>query len=75
MDLLELEKKYSASLDKQYKKLVELYDQIKLKAAVSLEDREITKAILLRMKAYYNAQNKLRPFYRRKEWDLLLISL
>lgn len=66
MSLLEFEKKYWESLDSQYEQLVSLYEEIKLNAAVSLEKREITKAILLRMKAYYDTQNKIKEFLNKR---------
>ena len=66
MLLLEFEKKYWESLDNQHEQLVSLYEEIKLNALVSLEKREITKAILLRMKAYYDTQNKIKEFLNKR---------
>jgi len=66
MSLLEFEKKYWESLDNQHEQLVSLYEEIKLNAFVSLEKREITKAILLRMKAYYDTQNKIKEFLNKR---------
>ena len=66
MSLLEFEKKYWESLDNQHEQLVSLYEEIKLNALVSLEKREITKAILLRMKAYYDTQNKIKEFLNKR---------
>lgn len=66
MSLLEFEKKYWNSLDNQYKQLVNLYEEIRCNAPVSLEKREITKAILLRMKAYYDTQNKIKEFLNKR---------
>jgi hypothetical protein len=67
MSLLKFEKKYWESLNNQYKQLVSLYEEIKSnKSKVSLEGRELTKAILLRMKAYYDAQNKIKEFLNKR---------
>ena len=68
MSLLELEKKYWESLDNQQKQLVTLYEEIKSNASISLEEprRDITKVILLRMKAYYNVQDKIKKFLNKR---------
>jgi hypothetical protein len=66
MSLIEFEKKYWESLDNQQKQLVSLYEEIKSNASISLEGRNITKAILLRMKAYYNTQNKIKKFLNKR---------
>jgi len=66
MSLLEFEKKYWESLDNQRKQLVSLYEEIKSNAFISLEERDITKAILLRMKAYYDTQNKIKEFLNKR---------
>ena len=66
MSLLEFEKKYWESLDNQQKQLVSLYEEIKSNASISLEERDITKAILLRMKAYYDTQNKIKEFLNKR---------
>ena len=66
MSLLEFEKKYWESLDNQQKQLVNLYEEIKSNASISLEERDITKAILLRMKAYYDTQNKIKEFLNKR---------
>jgi hypothetical protein len=66
MSLIEFEKKYWESLDNQHKQLVSLYEEIKSDASISLEERDITKAILLRMKAYYNTQNKIKEFLNKR---------
>jgi hypothetical protein len=66
MSLLEFEKKYWESLDNQQKQLLSLYEEIKSSATISLEERDITKAILLRMKAYYDVQNKIKKFLNKR---------
>ena len=66
MSLLEFEKKYWKSLDNQQKQLVSLYEEIKSNASISLRKRDITKAILLRMKAYYDSQNKIKKFLNKR---------
>ncbi len=66
MSLLYFEEKYWESLDDQHNQLVRLYEGIKSSASISLEERGITKAILLRMKAYYNTQNKIKKFLNKR---------
>jgi hypothetical protein len=66
MSLLKFEKKYWKSLDNQRKQLVSLYEKIKSNVSISFEERDITKAILLRMKAYYNTQNKIKEFLNKR---------
>jgi len=66
MSLLKFEKKYWKSLNNQHKQLVSLYEEIKSNASISLEKRDITKAILLRMKAYYDTQNKIKEFLNKR---------
>jgi hypothetical protein len=65
MSLLEFEKKYWESLDNQYTQLVHLYGKIKSNASISLEQKDITKAILFRMKAYYDSRNKIKKFLNK----------
>jgi len=66
MSLLRFEKKYCKRLNSQYKQLVNLYEEINSNASISLEKRDITKAILLRMKAYYDTQNKIKKFLNKR---------
>jgi len=66
MSLLEFEKKYWESLDNQQKQLLSLYEEIKSNASISLKKRDITKAILLRMKAYYDVQDKIKKFLNKR---------
>ncbi len=66
MSLLKFEKKYWESLDNQRKQLISLYEKIKSNVSISLEERDITKAILLRMKAYYDNQNKIKEFLNKR---------
>ncbi len=66
MSLLKFEKKYWESLDNQHKQLVSLYEEIKSNATLSLEKMDITKAILFRMKAYYDTQNKIKKFLNKR---------
>jgi hypothetical protein len=53
-------------LDNQHEQLVSLYEEIKRNALVSLEKGEITKVILLRMKAYYYTQKKIKEFLNKR---------
>jgi len=66
MSLLEFEKKYWESLDNQQKQLLSLYEEIKSNASISLKKKDITKAILLRMKAYYDVQDKIKKFLNKR---------
>ena len=66
MSLLEFEKKYWESLDNQQKQLVNLYEEIKSSVSISLQKKDITKAILLRMKAYYDTQKKIKKFLNKR---------
>ncbi|GAI25624.1 unnamed protein product, partial [marine sediment metagenome] len=66
MSLLKFEKKYRESLDNQWKQLISLYEKIKSNVSISFEERDITKAILLRMKAYYDTQNKIKEFLNKR---------
>lgn len=66
VSLLEFERKYWKSLDNQYKQLVNLYEEMKSYASISLEERDITKAILLRMQAYHDTQNKIKGFLNKR---------
>lgn len=66
MSLLGFEKKYWKSLDNQQKELVRLYERIKTDASISLRKKDITKAIILRMKAYYESQNKIKKFLNKR---------
>jgi len=67
MSLLQFEKEYWESLDNQQRQLVNLYNKIKSSYYISLEERDITKAILLRMKAYYNTQNKIKELLNKRK--------
>ncbi|MGB3346123.1 MAG: hypothetical protein WBA71_02550 [Candidatus Humimicrobiia bacterium] len=66
MSLLKFEKKYRESLDNQWKQLISLYEKIKSNVSISLEEKDITKAILLRMKAYYDTQSKIKEFLNKR---------
>lgn len=63
---LELEKKYQDYLLKQYDELYSLYNNIKLNTDLSLETNDITKAILLRMKAFSDTNNKIKKFLNKR---------
>ena len=66
MSILELEKKYQDYLINQYKELHSLYNKIKLDTTLSLKTNDITKAILLRMKAFYDTNYKIKKFLNKK---------
>jgi len=64
--LLKIEKRYIKSLESQHFRLSEVYKEMKDKVTLSLETKEITKAILLRLKAYYQTQNKIKEFLNKR---------
>jgi len=66
MSLLEFEQKYQDYLLKQYDELHSLYNNIKLDDSLSLDTSDITKAILLRIKAFYETNNKIKKFLNKK---------
>jgi hypothetical protein len=66
MSLLEFEQKYQNYLLSQYDELHSLYNNIKLDDSLSLKTNEITKAILLRMKAFSETNNKIKKFLNKK---------
>ena len=66
MSLIEFEKKYRNYLSKQYKELYSLYNNIKLNGDISLKTNDITKAILWRIKAFSETNNKIKKFLNKK---------
>lgn len=65
--LFELEKKYQKYLTNQYDALSSLYNNIKLECSLSLDTNDITKAILLRMRAFSETNNKIKKFLNKKK--------
>lgn len=67
MSLVDSEKNYYRTLRSQYDNLVNLYNNIlKSSEQLSLENKDITKAVLFRMKAYYNTQNNIKNFLNKR---------
>ena len=66
MSLIKFEKIYWKSMYNQYDQLISLYRKIKSDISISFEEKDITKAILLRMKAYYDTQNKIKEFLNKR---------
>lgn len=66
MDLLEYEKRFQNYLLRQYEELYTLFNNLKLNVDISLKSYEVTKAILLRMKAFYNTQIKIKEFLNKR---------
>lgn len=66
MDLFDFEKKYSKYLHNQYSKLIKLYNDIKSKPLSLIKRRDITYAILYRMKTYYELQNNIKKFLNKR---------
>jgi hypothetical protein len=66
MSILEFEKSYSKVLNKQYKQLEMLYEKIISRGKINLDGRDVTKAILFRMKAYYEFQNRIKKLLNKR---------
>jgi len=66
MTVFELEKKYCRTLKKQYSQLTKLYSKAIDDCSFSLKKRDISKAIILRMKTYYETHNHIRKFLSRR---------
>ena len=66
MTLFELEKKYCRTLKKQYSQLKKLYSNAIDDCSFSLQKRDITKAIIFRMKTYYETHNDIRKLLNKK---------
>jgi len=66
MSILEFEKSYCKVLEKQPEQLDTLYRELTSHGKISLSDLEITKPILLRMKAYYEVQDKIKEFLNKR---------
>lgn len=66
MSLLDCEKKYCNSLINSQKKLKNVYSEIKSNIPLFPKERDITKAILIRMKAYYTAQEQIKEFLNKE---------
>ena len=66
MTLFELEKKYCRTLKKQYSQLMKLYLNAKNDCSFSLQERDISRAIILRMKTYYETHNYIRKLLNKK---------
>ncbi len=65
MELLELERKYSRTLRKQPPLLIKLYSEAR-NCSMSLRKKDMTEAILLRMKTYYEVNDKIKDFLNKK---------
>ena len=66
MSILEFEKSYSKVLNEQYKQLEVLYKKILSLGKINLDGRDVTKAILFRMKAYYELQNRIKKLLKKR---------
>lgn len=66
MTLFELEKKYCRTLKKQYSQLTKFYSNAIKDCSFSLQKRDITKAIILRMKTYYETHDDIMKFLDKK---------
>jgi len=66
MCLLEFEKKYSRNLKNQYNGLIRLYNRLNSKLILLDNRRDITYAILYRMKTYYEMQDNIKKFLNKR---------
>lgn len=64
--LLELEEKYENYLSKNPEELIKLYEKIRSVNFIDLKKKDVTKAILFRMRAYYFSQNKIKDFLSKR---------
>ena len=65
MGLLELERKYNRTLRKQPSLLNKLYSEAR-NCSISLRKSDMTETILLRMKTYYEVNDKIKDFLNKK---------
>jgi hypothetical protein len=66
MSLIELERTFRESLENEATVLTELRDAIRANSPLSRDGNEITKAVLLRMKSYYDGQNKIKALLNKR---------
>jgi hypothetical protein len=66
MALFELEKEYCRTLKKEYSRLAKLYSETMEECSLSLQKRDITKAIILRMKTYYETHEGIAKLLNRR---------
>ena len=66
MHLLEYEQNYCKVLKKQYSRLIKLYLNVSSNSSFSLRKSDITKAILFRMKTYYEVSDKITKFLNKR---------
>lgn len=66
MSIINLEKKYCECMDTQQEMLKKTFQEMKSSSTISLRKRDITKAILFRMKSYYETQDKIKKFLNKR---------
>ncbi len=66
MTLLELEEKYCRTLKKQYSQLMKLYSNAIEGCSFSLQKKDVTEAIILRMKTYYETHEDIMKFLNKR---------
>lgn len=66
MTLFELEKKYCRTLKRQYSQLTKLYSNAIEDCSFSLQKKDVTKAIILRMKTYYETHEDIMKFLNKR---------
>ena len=64
--LINIEKKYCFAVENLYIQLEKIYKDIANKECLNLRNKDITKAILLRLKTYYDTQNKIKRFLNKR---------
>lgn len=66
MSILEFERTYCEVLRKQYEQLEILYKEVTSQGKLSLDSHEISKAILFRLKAYYEVHDRIKKFLNKR---------
>lgn len=66
MPLIDLETELRQSLENQAAVLLRLRDQIRRNGPLPRDGTDITQVVLLRMKSYYEGQNKIKDFLNKR---------
>lgn len=66
MELLDLERRYCKNLRRQYTQLNRLFTKLESDGTFDLRKRDISKAILLRMTAYYQTHYKIKELLNKR---------
>ena len=66
MNLISLEKRYSREFDASFDSFRNLYREIVKLKNVSLKEREVSKAMLIRLHSWYSFQRKIKGFLNKR---------